>query len=182
MAAKALFELMNRTAGWQEQGAEEEEGGGGSSSSKAAGSEMRGGSEGTGGVSVYAAAQLAAVPISLKPLSLYDAYDQPRASHVPEAARTGRWDLLEDRPGKPGWIATRAGATMDFRVRFGAIPFLTVAFLRSYAGMCNASLRMNEAAFPGSVRLVGEARVDHAGAMVPRRLPRPAGHGQVVGL
>ena len=118
---------------------------------------MRGGSEGTGGVSVYAAAQLAAVPICLKPLSLYDAYDQPRASHVPEAARTGRWDLLEDRPGKPGWIATRAGATMDFRVRFGAIPFLTVAFLRSYAGMCNASLRMNEAAFPGSVRLVGRS-------------------------
>lgn len=29
VAAKALFELMNRTAGWQEQGAEEEEGGGG---------------------------------------------------------------------------------------------------------------------------------------------------------
>ena len=34
------------------------------------------------------------------------------------------WSLFEDRPGRPGYIATRPGATLSMRVRFGAARLL----------------------------------------------------------
>ena len=45
----------------------------------------------------------------------------------------GGWALLEDRPGKPAWMSTGPnGSAIDFELRFGESPRLTIVFDRSY--------------------------------------------------
>jgi hypothetical protein len=53
------------------------------------------------------------------------------------------WNLMEDRKGKPGWIATEAGARIAFPVAFGnGTPTVGIAFLRSYENMGQASIQI----------------------------------------
>jgi hypothetical protein len=51
------------------------------------------------------------------------------------------WDLVEDRKGKPGWVAAAPGAFIEFDVRFGQHPRLTISFLQSYRGLGAAVFR-----------------------------------------
>ena len=44
----------------------------------------------------------------------------------------GNWSFYEDRPGKPGFIATVHGARLSFPLRFGKTPFFSVTYLRGY--------------------------------------------------
>jgi hypothetical protein len=70
--------------------------------------------------------------------------------------KRGDWKLFEDMPGRPGWISKLAGSIISFPVRFGTLPFLSVAYLRSYANIGNATFRIEDS--KGNVQV--EARLD----------------------
>eukprot|EP00931_Biecheleriopsis_adriatica_P119421 TRINITY_DN9463_c0_g5_i1.p1 TRINITY_DN9463_c0_g5~~TRINITY_DN9463_c0_g5_i1.p1 ORF type:complete len:568 (-),score=99.41 TRINITY_DN9463_c0_g5_i1:56-1582(-) len=53
---------------------------------------------------------------------------------------TGNWRVYEDRPTKPGWIATEADSTISFPVLFSKKPVLTITYMRSYENMGDAWL------------------------------------------
>lgn len=54
---------------------------------------------------------------------------------------SGDWRLYEDRPGKPGWIgAGDDGATIEFVVRFGQLPRLTIAYTLGYVGFAKVAV------------------------------------------
>jgi hypothetical protein len=55
------------------------------------------------------------------------------------------WKLMEDKKGKPGWIATLAGAQIRFPLAFGAVPTIGLGFLRSYENMGQASIQIVDA-------------------------------------
>jgi hypothetical protein len=89
----------------------------------------------------------------LHPLTFYDARshyverDQPQPNVV-----SGDWKVCEDRPGRPGWIATRQGSTIKFPVRFGTQGILAVTYLRSYEHFGTAKLQFQiEQHFPAVV-------------------------------
>jgi hypothetical protein len=42
---------------------------------------------------------------------------------------SGDWQLGEDSPYKPGWIATKPGSTIEFDLSFGALPKLALTYL-----------------------------------------------------
>jgi hypothetical protein len=52
------------------------------------------------------------------------------------------WNLMEDVTGKPGWIATSAGARIKFPLAFGSMPTIGLGFLRSYENMGEASIQI----------------------------------------
>ena len=52
---------------------------------------------------------------------------------------SGDWRLYEDRPGKPGWIATTPNATLEFPLRFGGLPRATLAYTQGYAAAADAA-------------------------------------------
>jgi hypothetical protein len=58
--------------------------------------------------------------------------------------KSGDWKLLEDMRGRPGWISTRVGSILSFPVCFGNRPFLSVAYLRSYEHIGNATFRIED--------------------------------------
>ncbi|KAH8094414.1 hypothetical protein JL720_4415 [Aureococcus anophagefferens] len=84
-------------------------------------------------------------------LSTYDARRafaaNASAAPRPRVVR-GDWTLAEDRPGKPGWIATTAGSLLAFDAEFGPSPRLVVVFTRSYASFGDVLLSV-----PGHKRL-----------------------------
>eukprot|EP00930_Biecheleria_cincta_P098081 TRINITY_DN89771_c0_g1_i1.p1 TRINITY_DN89771_c0_g1~~TRINITY_DN89771_c0_g1_i1.p1 ORF type:complete len:572 (-),score=91.16 TRINITY_DN89771_c0_g1_i1:254-1969(-) len=73
-------------------------------------------------------------------LSQINACFVPLASHsahspgnsTPARTPQGSWTLLEDRPGKPGWIATGRDEAITFPVFFSDRPKLMVSFLKTY--------------------------------------------------
>lgn len=69
-------------------------------------------------------------------LSRYAAHDNKTLTPT---KISGDWALYEDRPGKPGWIASEQGATIRFRVGVGAVPRLMVTYLKSYESMGEAT-------------------------------------------
>ncbi|CAK0911980.1 unnamed protein product [Prorocentrum cordatum] len=87
----------------------------------------------------------------------------PVTRHVPDAptkatprrSRRGTWQLAEDSPGKPGWIAQGSPTArspkqddwLEFPVAFGSRPVLTVQFVKSYSGMGDAEVRLLEKAY-----------------------------------
>ncbi|CAK0802355.1 unnamed protein product [Prorocentrum cordatum] len=74
----------------------------------------------------------------LRPLTRYDA-GEPASWREGIEARGG-WSLAEDVPGRPGWISTRVGSTISFRVRFGHRAVLSLGYLRSYEGVGSATV------------------------------------------
>eukprot|EP00928_Gymnodinium_smaydae_P011050 TRINITY_DN14130_c0_g1_i1.p1 TRINITY_DN14130_c0_g1~~TRINITY_DN14130_c0_g1_i1.p1 ORF type:complete len:623 (-),score=66.71 TRINITY_DN14130_c0_g1_i1:3-1871(-) len=84
------------------------------------------------------------LPVCLHPLTYFSAAEEicstpARNTSYPFLMNAkGGWELKEDVKDRPGWIATKAGATISFPVRFGMHPTLTITYLRSYAGVGNA--------------------------------------------
>jgi hypothetical protein len=52
------------------------------------------------------------------------------------------WKLMEDRMGKPGWIANEIDARIAFPLAFGAVPTIGLGFLRSYENMGQARIQI----------------------------------------
>jgi GDSL-like Lipase/Acylhydrolase family len=100
---------------------------------------------------------LAALDFCTAPATLYSAFAPP-ASGV----STGGWVLVEDRPGKPGWITTSNNATINFEIVFGSSAQLSVAWLRSYEGLGDAQMTLNGR----TVRLPGLYGPDEAGGRI----------------
>ena len=46
----------------------------------------------------------------------------------------GTWALYADRPEKPGWITSSVASAIEFELRFGGSPRLTIIYERSYEG------------------------------------------------
>eukprot|EP00978_Attheya_sp_CCMP212_P028011 scaffold95494_cov35-Attheya_sp.AAC.1 len=67
------------------------------------------------------------------PLTFHDAQCSPAGV---ETNNTG-WSLYEDKPGRPGWIATQKGSTLQFPVQFGDQPML----IYKNIGTANMQLR-----------------------------------------
>lgn len=79
-----------------------------------------------------------------KPKSHYDAhtlYGNPEM--MKGVTYTGDWALKEDVTGKPGFISNTPLSQILFEVEFGAVPSLTVMYLRSYEHMGNFKLSLN---------------------------------------
>lgn len=91
----------------------------------------------------------AALPAAQSPAELLSANaicERPRAEYQADPRRlspglppttprvvSGNWSLMEDRPGKPGWITEGpTGSTLAFPLRLGAQPRVTVTYLRGY--------------------------------------------------
>ena len=65
------------------------------------------------------------------------------------------WELKEDRPGKPAWVAGgAAGSTLVFRARFSS-KLIVLAYLRSYQGLGSVSLSLAPASAPGAPLAIG---------------------------
>merc|ERR1712083_849516 len=75
----------------------------------------------------------------MQPIYSYSAYNLHSEQPVIVA---GDWQLREDRPGKPGWIAEHPGSKIRFPLRFGKHPFLVITYLKSYEGLGAVKLTM----------------------------------------
>ena len=82
----------------------------------------------------------AKLPSCLIPSSIYDAFTKATTTHGVVAVG---WSVIEDRPGKPGWIATEKNAKLTFEVTFGSVPQFAISYLRSYENVGKASLELN---------------------------------------
>ncbi|KAI9033198.1 hypothetical protein DFJ74DRAFT_159294 [Hyaloraphidium curvatum] len=60
-------------------------------------------------------------------------------SGLPPLSESG-FSLVYERADKPGWISSKANATLSFPVRFGENPRLILTYLRSYANLGNAMM------------------------------------------
>ena len=78
------------------------------------------------------------------PVTAHSAYDKMAQSEINRDYH-GPWKLIQDRPGKPGWISSVHGSNITFSVRFGPTPTLLVNYLRSYEGLGDAVLSLNNA-------------------------------------
>ena len=54
------------------------------------------------------------------------------------------WELTEDRRNKPGWISQNINASISFLCHFGVEPRLVVTYLRSYHGLGNVTMTLND--------------------------------------
>lgn len=90
----------------------------------------------------YSSERLDRFQSCLTPLSLHSAFDVPKSRYVDQKDRTGAWDIYEDRPGKPGWVAS-ATSNITFNLAFGTHPGLLVSYIKSYEGFGNAELVVN---------------------------------------
>jgi len=88
----------------------------------------------------------------LEPLKFYDA-----RTHLDGGVKAepqfvaGDWELCEDMPGRPGWIATKKDSTMTFPISFGKKGVLSVTYLQSYENVGSASLKIEN--HPSHTRL-----------------------------
>lgn len=81
-------------------------------------------------------------PMELSSYNAYRAYQDPSLSLSPLMVGD-TWKLIEDRPGKPRWITTTPGSTIDFPLRFGMSPRLTIVFMQGSETFGNAKLTMS---------------------------------------
>jgi hypothetical protein len=93
------------------------------------------------------------------PVTLITAFDPPSSG-----VTANQWELKEDRPNKPGWIASSDNASLEFDVVFGASSdkALVVSWLRSYKALGDAFMMLNGR----TVRLPGLYGTQEAGNRV----------------
>ena len=59
------------------------------------------------------------------------------------------WALVEDMPGKPGWVTdTKEASFIAFNVSFGPRPRLFITYLRSYTGLGNVGMYFTNDSVP----------------------------------
>lgn len=78
----------------------------------------------------------------LHPTSYFSAFNPPHGPQAPSVL-SGNWRLFEDRPNKPGWIADAKDSTIRFPLHFGPKPRLSITYLRSYEGLGEVEVAMN---------------------------------------
>ena len=70
-------------------------------------------------------------------MSRYSAFDYfalaEGGNRIAPRVIKGNWSLYEDRPQKPGWMATDLKSTISFKLRFGSQPRIVINYLASYA-------------------------------------------------
>jgi len=73
----------------------------------------------------------------LEPTTVYSGY--ARHGGISPEAVSGNWRLFEDRPGKPGWIATEVGSMLRFRFNLSGYHEhrFVIKYLRSYQSLGN---------------------------------------------
>jgi hypothetical protein len=81
-------------------------------------------------------------PGELTAYNAYRAAQQPQSSLAPVIS-DGKWQLAEDRPGKFGWITREPGAIIEFPLRFGVAPRVTVVYIQGYESFGNAKVTMS---------------------------------------
>ena len=54
----------------------------------------------------------------------------------------GTWALYADRPEKPGWITSGTASVIEFELRFGGSPRLTIIYERSYEGFGSVAVQL----------------------------------------
>ena len=79
------------------------------------------------------------------------------ASALPSSSNA--WPLVEDRPGKWGWVSTSVAASITVNVSFSSSPRLIITYLKSYEGLGSAVFSMRRVAdgimLPGHFTLDG---------------------------
>ena len=86
--------------------------------------------------------QLSELEFCTTPYTLINAASPPHAQFV-----AVEWSLMEDRPGKAGWIATSSASRIEFPITFGPSGMLTVTWLKSYSGLGNCDMTLNGRTF-----------------------------------
>eukprot|EP00929_Paragymnodinium_shiwhaense_P008095 TRINITY_DN112022_c0_g1_i1.p1 TRINITY_DN112022_c0_g1~~TRINITY_DN112022_c0_g1_i1.p1 ORF type:complete len:678 (-),score=109.81 TRINITY_DN112022_c0_g1_i1:382-2415(-) len=89
-------------------------------------------------------------PSCIRPKSFYSAMDaigEGNAKALQPKVISGDWKLIEERKGKPGWIATTPGAVIHFPLETdmkGGKMYhaVTISWLTSYEGVTNAKARL----------------------------------------
>jgi len=110
--------------------------------------------------------------ICREPVSSYSAFSAHSLIGAPML--TGDWNLREDKPGKPGWIAESLGSVVYFPVRFHRGK-LVVTWLKSYEGYGAAMVRVHAESAGGVIleRFLDGLWVDWNGSSSPG--PRQGG-------
>jgi lysophospholipase L1-like esterase len=83
------------------------------------------------------------VSVCERPLSSFTAGARLHLADAVDVVSNG-WRLFEDRPGKPGWISESPNATISFPLRFGPSPRIVISYLKSYNGMSNARIWIDD--------------------------------------
>jgi hypothetical protein len=92
--------------------------------------------------------------VCIHPLSRYSAEKSWTAPGSPNPTVTnGNFTLYADVPGKPGWISSTPGSTIQFKLRFGLAPKLSISYLRSYEGF-----GVGQIEFPDNKRILFDSR------------------------
>lgn len=96
--------------------------------------------------SIMLAAALAQYELCTKPAAMFSAFAPPASGVTLQG-----WQLIEDRPGKPGWITESPSSHIMFDVQFGTTPRLMVVWLKSYKDLGSVLMRLNglEVTLPG---------------------------------
>jgi hypothetical protein len=92
--------------------------------------------------SAAAAAAAAADSADFSSAATPNAAQPPLESLVP-VTPGDQWKLCEDRPGKFRWVTDEPGAVIEFPLRFGSSPRVTVVYTVSYASFGNAKFTMS---------------------------------------
>jgi hypothetical protein len=101
--------------------------------------------------------------VTCVPLVTYDARVSyglvpPGPSAASVLPRSRGWTLQEDRPGKPGWIASGPpSATIEFALRVGPHPRVMLLFEKGYEGWGEVGIRTNS--LRGEPQRLSAARV-----------------------
>lgn len=82
-------------------------------------------------------------PVCTQPLTSYIAQEVFRTGNA-SGINGKEWNLMEDVPGKPGWISTELHTTISFSVTFGQHPALAVTYLSSYEGLGEVMVRLGQ--------------------------------------
>merc|ERR1712014_432261 len=84
--------------------------------------------------------QLEQYNVCMTPLSFHTARSPGQSS--PKSSQS--WRLFSDRLGKPGWISEKAGGSaLEFPVSFGALPAMSVTYLRTYENIGTAEFSID---------------------------------------
>eukprot|EP00929_Paragymnodinium_shiwhaense_P035387 TRINITY_DN19100_c0_g1_i2.p1 TRINITY_DN19100_c0_g1~~TRINITY_DN19100_c0_g1_i2.p1 ORF type:complete len:499 (-),score=57.45 TRINITY_DN19100_c0_g1_i2:18-1514(-) len=110
--------------------------------------------------SAWPKASLDKFPACQLPLSFYSALrafkGDPSRHSLKPAVIKGNWALMEDRPGKPGWIGSEPLSVLRFEFQLAprAGGALSISYLSSYQGVGYALAKVHKKDTPADVRTV----------------------------
>lgn len=80
----------------------------------------------------------------------------------------GGWQMVEDRPYKPGWVSTKVGSTIEFDLTFGALPKIALTYLMGPRHAPHGGGAQHDQLCPITIglKLSAESKVDPAKTFV----------------